>query len=147
MSRYTAEPNCRDCGRRKGPKQRDQMRCYTCQVKAKRASQHNAHASRVLEVYGITGDEYWALKNYQGGVCAICCKATGRSKRLAVDHNHKCPTKAHDPKNGCPECVRGLLCSTCNQFIGWIGDDPRGGERIARYLTDPPYQILRRRRE
>lgn len=34
--------------------------------------------------------------------------------------------------------VRGLLCSTCNRYLGHIGDDPQAGIRLAAYLIDPP---------
>src|SRR5215467_6279359 len=60
--------------------------------------------------YGITFEEYQALLNKQGGVCAICgeletetMKRTDKLKQLAVDHCHVTGK------------VRALLCSSCNQ--------------------------------
>jgi hypothetical protein len=54
---------------------------------------------------------------------------------LAVDHNHEhCAT-------GCPDCIRGLLCSTCNQFLGFGRDDPALFQRAVEYLLDPPSRV------
>lgn len=110
--------------------------------KKAREAKEKAHARHVLATYGITSEEYWATFSYQAGKCAICCKATGRTKRLAVDHDHKCRA-GHDPKKGCRECVRGLLCGPCNRFLGRLGDSPEAFERAARYLRDPPFKALR----
>ncbi|WP_424923390.1 endonuclease VII domain-containing protein [Actinocrispum wychmicini] len=63
----------------------------------------------------------------QGGRCAICQRATGRGKRLAVDHNHATGE------------VRGLLCKPCNRdVLGHLRDDVSAFERAIVYLTDPP---------
>lgn len=146
VSRYAKDPLCKDCGKKKGPRQLDQMRCATCQRLARRTAAEKTHGNHILVTYGITTEQYRALLAYQAGKCAICIKATGRSKRLAVDHDHSC-RQGHDPKRGCPECVRGLLCSRCNGFLGWIRDDHTIGGRIGRYLDDPPFQQLRKKRE
>lgn len=100
------------------------------------------HGAHIELTYGITSPEYWALWRFQAGKCAICMRATGRTKRLAVDHNHNLGC-GHDPKTGCPKCLRGLLCATCNKFIGWNRDDPEVGRRMTKYLLDPPWPRLR----
>lgn len=48
--------------------------------------------------------EYNALLSSQDGVCAICKRACGTGRRLAVDHDHASGK------------VRGLLCLHCNQL-------------------------------
>lgn len=88
--------------------------------------------------FGLTGEEYAKLYEFQGGKCAICQVATGQARALAVDHDHSCcpgPTS-------CGECVRGLCCSVCNQIIlGRYG--PQAFRRALQYLVSPPAQQMR----
>jgi hypothetical protein len=41
----------------------------------------------ILRKYGLTETEYRALYRAQGGRCYVCRVATGKSRRLGVDHN------------------------------------------------------------
>lgn len=59
----------------------------------------------------LTEEEYEAMRERQGGVCAICGEKS-KNGRLAVDHVHG------------PNTVRGLLCSLCNTGLGLFKDDP-----------------------
>jgi hypothetical protein len=80
---------------------------------------------------------YDALYEAQGGRCAWCGLSDGGSKKLAVDHDHACCPDS----TSCGKCVRGLLDSVCNQFLGFrMRDDPERIRAGARYLTDPPAQ-------
>ena len=101
-----------------------------------------AHGRHVTKLYGITAAEYAELLAYQGGVCFICHKKPGR-KRLAVDHDHEL-ARIHDhpESQGCKLCIRGLLHTKCNSYLGWIRDDPKAMIRGAEYLTRPPAQRL-----
>ncbi len=65
-----------------------------------------------LKQYGITLEEYEALLEKQGGVCAICEKVCSSGRNLAVDHAHTVGI------------VRGLLCMKCNRSLGGFDDDP-----------------------
>lgn len=107
-----------------------------------RAVKDNAHARHVLATYGITGEEYWELYRLQGGKCAVCAWATGKTKRLAVDHDHSC-LEGHPKDRGCLKCVRGLCCGPCNRLLGRMRDDPAAFVRAAEYLLEPPFQSLR----
>lgn len=79
-----------------------------------------ARKKKMYGVYGMSGDDYDAMFDYQHGVCAICylpettkstTKLEGLLKPLAVDHN------------GETGQVRGLLCSHCNRGIGCLKHD------------------------
>lgn len=102
--------------------------------KAERARQaaraDRAHELRVMRVYGLPEGGYAALYEAQGGRCAICQWATGRTKRLAVDHDHVTGE------------VRGLLCGPCNQTIGRLRDAPDAFDRAAAYLRNPPARLV-----
>lgn len=92
------------------------------------------HARRVQNVYTLSIEDYESLKEFQGGVCAICQRATGQTKRLAVDHDHTCCAG----KTSCGRCVRGLLCSPCNSLLAHIRDSSPTARRIVAYLNSPP---------
>lgn len=92
-------------------------RCNTCRSVA-------AHAGMVQRVYGT---DYDRMFKRQGGRCAGC-GGRPRTKRLAVDHNHKTGRN------------RGLLCDICNHDILGPAErlaDPVGTlRRLADYLEN-----------
>lgn len=109
-------------------------RCTT-HWRAKRTRDRAAsHARRVKSGFNLQDGEYDSLKEYQDGLCAICRRNKGISRRLAVDHDHKCCPG----KTSCGECVRGLLCSPCNSMLAHARDDPAMFLRAQQYLKIPP---------
>lgn len=77
--------------------------------------------------FGIGLVEYQRMHDQQGGTCAICkqpetVKRNGRIKWMAVDHNHT------------TGAIRSLLCSSCNQGIGKLRDDPALLRAAADYI-------------
>ena len=135
---------CKDCAAEgittNRPAPNPGPRCTTHWRAEKRRRSTNAHDKRIQSVYGIDGETYAKLLAAQGGKCAICARATGRTKRLAVDHDHRVAAEVcgHDPKQGCPQCVRGLCCSVCNSMLAHGRDDPNMFGRAITYLLDPP---------
>ncbi|MEU8683182.1 endonuclease VII domain-containing protein [Streptomyces sp. NPDC048611] len=89
-----------------------------------------AHASTVQAKYGLDPGDYDRLYALQNGVCAICQRATGKTRRLSVDHDHE------------TGLVRGLLCRPCNSMLGHGRDDPKFFGRAATYLIQPPARGL-----
>ncbi|GAA2694469.1 hypothetical protein GCM10010400_70090 [Streptomyces aculeolatus] len=73
-----------------------------------------------LRNYGLTLNQYQAMLAAQGGGCAICGGQCSTGRMLAVDHDHKCCPG----DRSCGQCVRGLLCGTCNHGLGHFKDDP-----------------------
>lgn len=71
-------------------------------------------------------DDYDRLYAAQDGRCAICRRATGKTRRLSVDHDHATGK------------VRGLLCRPCNQMLGHARDEELFFMRAWLYLNDPP---------
>jgi hypothetical protein len=115
-------------------------RCATCHRRQKRAQEIAAHARRLLKFYRITPEQYAAIYIAQGGVCYVCRRATGESKRLAVEHDHYLARfHDHPVDEGCPKCIRGLACGPCNRdVLGRLGGQPETYERIATALRNPP---------
>lgn len=84
------------------------------------------HGAMVAKTYGLTAAQYDTLLRAQGGRCAIC-RAKPKSKRLAVDHDHK------------TGAVRGLLCSRCNHdLMGSAWDSMAMATALWHYMNTPP---------
>lgn len=129
---------CKDCkaererrGKPYPPKPRPLVagsggRCHSHNVQHKRLAKAGAHERRVQKVYGLKPGQYGEIYLYQEGACAICRRATGATRNLSVDHDHRTGR------------VRGLLCRPCNDLLGHIRDDVETAYRILRYLRRPP---------
>lgn len=102
----------------------------TAKYAADAAIRDRAWAQALQLRYGLTVEEYDAMLEAQGGVCAICGEKCSAGRRLSVDHSHAC---CPGPKS-CGACVRALLCMNCNQGIGKLKDNPDLLEAAAEYL-------------
>ena len=105
-------------------------RCATHWRKEKARRKAAAHGKRVRDVYGLPDGAYDRLYEFQGRRCAICQRATGVSRKLAVDHDHK------------TGIARGLLCSPCNKLLGHLRDSVDIAQRVIDYLDVPPAALL-----
>lgn len=114
-------------------------RCATHHRAWRKRAQSNAHARMVQFVYEMPQETYDALYEAQGGRCFICRVATGKTKRLAVEHDHNC-TQGHPPDRGCPKCWRALTCGRCNRLVAFLG--PEALARAIELLVDPPAQRM-----
>ena len=124
---------CQQCGKRKSPKQALDRYCATCDRLISKERARAAYGKYLERTYGITIDEYEAIKAAQGGVCFICRRANGRSRRLSTDHDHRLSGR---------ESVRGCLCRPCNSLLGHLRDDPDAVARILVYLAEPPARVV-----
>lgn len=71
---------------------------------------------RLETKYSVTREWFDQAVQTQNGCCAIC----NSREELVVDHDHACCPGA----GSCGSCVRGLICTGCNQAIGLMKDDP-----------------------
>lgn len=111
-----------------------QTYCKRCQAERRKEWHHTpngqkAHRRHQLkQKYGITQAEYDAMHAAQRGLCAICHRPETRLSRrgtlrcLAVDHDHATGE------------IRSLLCSSCNNGIGYFNDDSNLLIAAAEYL-------------
>ncbi len=94
---------------------------------SKKNTPENRKNSILLSHYGITLADFNAMRESQGGVCAICREkpTKGQTKvcgGLYVDHDHD------------TGAVRGLLCTNCNQGLGHLKDDVTRLQNAIEYL-------------
>lgn len=80
--------------------------------------------------YGITIEDYEKRLEGQGGGCAICGAKPKENRRLAVDHDHSCCPG----EKTCGNCLRGLLCTTCNVWLGFY-ENEKWTKRAEEYLS------------
>lgn len=126
-----ARKQCKDCTaegittKRKAP--HPGPRCATHHRAKRRDRRNYSHAGHIMELYGLTPEDYKRIYEYQGGTCAICQRAKGIRKKLSVDHDHSTGE------------VRGLLCQKCNRdVLGHLRDSVEALLRARDYLQFPP---------
>lgn len=132
---------CRDCHNqrrresyRNNPKTKEVLARYRKQYPERRREYRrndyrlNVRPRRLAERFNITVEEYDALFELQGGVCAICRLTSNIA--LAVDHCHQTGR------------VRGLLCNSCNLALGNFKDDPLRLKSALNYLLNPDLDRL-----
>jgi Autographiviridae endonuclease VII len=111
----------RRCRRQDDPEYRDKLRARG--RKSSRAQDPvSRRKHRLRSNYGISLEEYVAMLERQGGVCAICKKKPDKGKPLCVDHCHV------------TGMVRGLLCHKCNSVLAFGNDDPAILQAAITYL-------------
>lgn len=92
--------------------------------------------------FNLTPDQYSWLLSEQEAKCFLCkCSEskvdsrTGLPMALAVDHDHRCCSVSN---KSCGECIRHLLCSSCNLVVGKIESKPALIHRFADYIDLRP---------
>ncbi len=96
VTEHHTRGQCKPCGRK-------QLRSWT------KDNPERTREYKYKMKYGMTIADYDALLKRQGGCCAICGKpAAEATRRLVIDHDHASGQ------------VRGLLCDSCNIFLGYF---------------------------
>lgn len=79
---------------------------------------------RLLKRYGLTIEERDQMIEDQGGKCALCKRDFHDKNKPNVDHDHETGR------------VRGILCFSCNQALGKLGDTYAKMLSVLEYLKD-----------
>lgn len=91
------------------------------------AAKAAARNRRLQRLYDLSIEEFDKLLASQDGVCAICKlpeggKVKGNNSGWHVDHDHNTGR------------VRGVLCPTCNNMLGYAKDNPATLQAGIEYL-------------
>ncbi len=119
---------CSRCNRNRAPKFYRSARGRICLPCQRGRTQIASRDVRLTENYGITHADYLVQLAHQGGVCAGC--GGTRKTNLDCDHDHKKEKAGLPPR----ECLRGLLCRSCNKLLAMARDSPERLECLAAYL-------------
>lgn len=73
--------------------------------------------------YKMTVEDYDLMLEKQNNTCALCLKKP--QELLVIDHDHACCPGMKT----CGNCIRGLLCTPCNMWMGVVDKDPQWLQR------------------
>lgn len=92
-----------------------------------------------IKRWSITKDEWYQILDAQEGVCALCGELNHDGRALHVDHDHSCC----GPDKACQNCIRGLLCISCNRMIGLAEKKLKLRKLFGFYLDSRPLLLIR----
>jgi len=111
-----------------------QIACIECTQKMSIARHIRApeirRKAQLLRRYGISVEDFERMLERQDGRCAICKRTEPGTRGWHVDHDHS----HHEDGSGCPDCVRGILCSLCNNALGMVNDSTEILNNMISYL-------------
>jgi len=134
---------CKTCSGREGTQRRRRRLGLPSDQTPRRYTRHNLPVSctdengkqnpvyyksvQLKSTYGLSLDEFNAMRERQGYCCAICGEheneITGRRGGLHVDHDHETGR------------IRGLLCWRCNLGLGNLQESPDVLSQAISYIT------------
>jgi hypothetical protein len=85
--------------------------------------------------YRLRKDQFDDLLQSQNNKCAICNNTFNETPN--VDHDHSCCKNYRS----CGNCVRGLLCSRCNEFLGKYEANFHLIDKINQYISNHNLKI------
>jgi hypothetical protein len=94
----------------------------------------NYKKSVYMTIYNRTWEEIEALAKSQDNKCLIC-EREFLDWNWAVDHDHSCCNDRYS----CGNCIRGLLCKSCNGGLGIFRDNIELLENAIKYLKVGKY--------
>lgn len=115
--------------------------CKTCHAAwMKRYNDEHAEENRVKQKvrdaarpkgirHGITEERYQELKGKFDGKCWAC----KTNEATCIDHDHDCCSATYS----CGNCVRGMLCRSCNMAYGLLAESPDRVKGLLDYVRLP----------
>ena len=107
----------------------------------------SGRANHLMSTYGITVEQFEDMLIEQGGLCGICHKdEPGYHGTWNIDHVHcvheRVFKKSDKPSYVCyraeckPKDIRGLLCTKCNNGLGFFEDNPTSLRNAADWVEE-----------
>lgn len=140
---------CRRCANKKGSKvifNKNGQVCNSCKeyklyknfTKSKDCkSGHNSTCKqcKVLWIHNISKKTFDKILTAQKQRCAICDRSFEEFKgSWHIDHDHKCC--GDRGKKSCGNCIRGILCGSCNNGLGMMQDNTKILKNAVIYLEN-----------
>lgn len=110
-----------------------QRMCRGCKADHYRQNAEKVRDKMREARFGITREQFDALFESQGNVCATCGTDNPGTSYWAVDHDHAC---CPGSDKTCGKCIRGILCRTCNHALGNVKDNHQTLARMIDYLAE-----------
>jgi hypothetical protein len=82
-----------------------------------RESRKKSNQKYRISSYGLTQEQYDGLLDARLHICGMCHEPLAEGLLIHMDHDHACCRRKI---RSCGECIRGLLCHTCNIALGYI---------------------------
>lgn len=134
---YAKRRHCKECERAKqrayNRANRDKIYANGAEYRAR--NRESLRERQFQRSYGITWADRDAMLDAQGGACANpgCRTPDPGGRGWHVDHDHACcPERARS----CGECIRGVLCGSCNLMLGNARDNEDILAGAIQYLRD-----------
>lgn len=83
--------------------------------------------------YGKTPQWFQETFEAQGEMCACCQSSNPGGRGWQIDHDHTCCDIAPGGQI-CGECIRGIICNSCNLALGLVKDSIETLQRMQEYL-------------
>src|SRR6516165_6460660 len=131
------DPECKDCSLKlQRAYQAENAEYFNAQRRQNRQKDPDQFWKHDLAKHHITPEQWYEIYAQQNYGCALCGVPDSGDRRLSIDHDHACCLGEHS----CGRCIRGLLCTNCNNGLGRFRDDFARLEAAIGYLKDPPAQ-------
>ena len=118
--KYGANARCKECHNKRRNATRDKERVNKRQKEWLARNYMNRRRYVYKTRYKLTEQQYDNMLKEQDFKCAICLTPqSDLNARLSVDHDHGCCPGV----SSCGECIRGLLCRSCNLSLGGFKDN------------------------
>jgi len=92
---------------------------YKESLKKRRFKRHNTTEENCIKLYVL-----------QNKSCSMC-NVKFDLDSLNIDHDHSCCPGQYS----CGSCIRGLLCSPCNLFLGMYEKNPKSLKGLIKYIN------------